>query len=460
MTPALEQDIAVRGTMNFMANQLTLTTPDPAVEAKIAGFSTFNPDRKVQFQAVNDGKENEVGRVELTMANVLRANESQSQLYEVMCQLWMDHLNVSMPDKEYESLVTSYQEEVIRPNALGNFSDMLRASAEHPAMLQYLDAAGNDGNDPEGINENYGREILELHTLGKDPQIYNEDDVRAAAFAFTGWTFETDENSDEFLNFQFDANRHFTGPITLLGGGAEGFDRGVTTGKDTADALITFLLGHPLTAQTIARKLCIRFVDDTPSDELVASTAAVFTANATAIVPTLQHIFESAEFAASDGEKFRRPYEATMAAMRAMGATVPQDPASEGAQILRDTIASTGNEPWMKDTPDGYSDMASSWLSTANAIDFWNNSASMMIGTLTDEISADNAVLRGAATTAGELVIGMASQFGLGAIPVETQTAILTAVGANAATPIADLSDAQVEDVASLLCAHPLFCIR
>ncbi len=456
-TPAVQADILDRGTAGFIENQLALNTPDPVVEAKLAGFSTIGQTRQAQFAAVTNGKDNEVGRIELTMANALRATESENQLFEVMCQLWMDHLNVSLHDKEFESLVTAYQEEVIRPHAMGNFSDMLQASAEHPAMLIYLDAATNDANNPEGINENYGREILELHTLGKSPQIYDEDDVRAAAFAFTGWTFDMNQNSDTFLEFQFDEGRHFTEDISLLDGA---FTRGATTGKDTADALISFLVSHPQTAQTIARKLCIRFVDDTPSDELVNSTAAVFAANNTAIIPTLVHIFNSQEFADSDGEKFRRPYEGTIATLRAMGTALPTDPASEGAKALRDQIASMGNEPWMKDTPDGYSDQATAWLSTANALDFWNSSASLVIGTLSAEITSDNTVLRGGSATAGELVLGMASQFGLGVIPAETQTAVLTAVGANAATPVADLSDAQVEDIASLLCAHPLFCIR
>ena len=455
-TNAVQADIVARGTDGFIQNQLALNTPDPDAEALLANFATFGVDARARHQVVTAGKENEVGRIELTHANILRAVSSNSQLYEVMCQVWMDHFNIKLADDDLESLVTGYQEEAIRPNAMGKFSDILKASAAHPAMLHYLDAATNNANDPEGINENYGREILELHTLGVNPQIYNEDDVRAAAFAFTGWTFDMNQDSPTFLDFQF--NPDFQSPeegISLLDGD---FVRAAAGGKATADDLLDYLAAHPQTATHIATKLLIRFVDDTPSAELIASTAAVFSENETEIVPTLVHIFNSQEFADSDGEKLRRPFEAICAALRSIEATIPADPSSEAAKDLRDRCASMGHEPWMKDTPDGYSDFASEWLSTSSVLDQWNSCAELASNRLNEGITANLEVLRGDAATAGALVTTLAVQFGLGTIPAETQNAVLAAAQTNAGA--ADISDEQVQDIASLLFAHPLFQIR
>ncbi len=224
---------------------------------------------------------------ELQRATLLRMACSQRQLQEVMVDMWSNHLNVTCPSDKVWATRHAY-DLAIRLHALGSFRELLRASATSPAMLHYLDNADSTGDAP---NEDYGRELLELHTVGVGAG-YSEAEVRMSALALTGFTV-------------YDARRHYVGPLRVLDWGSDNVSAagGLAVGLDYLDHLAR----HPATARRIATLLATRFVCDTPPGALVDRLAAAYTAHDTAIVPVLRTLFASPEFWSCLGQKLRRP---------------------------------------------------------------------------------------------------------------------------------------------------------
>lgn len=218
-------------------------------------------------------------------ATLLRAAWSRRQLQEVMVEFWSNHLNVTCPSSDVWDCRHRFDADVIRPNALGRFSDLLVASSLHQAMLHYLN---NDVSTKESPNENFGRELLELHTVGVDAG-YSEAEMRSSALVMTGCT--TDAVTGEFV---YRPRWHYTGPVGVLGwSSASPTGAG---GLDVAKAYLRYLAGHRQTALHLARKLAIRFVRDDPSETLIAKVAQAYLDNDTAIAPTLRALFASAGF--------------------------------------------------------------------------------------------------------------------------------------------------------------------
>lgn len=210
-----------------------------------------------RFQVQNEYR---VGYI-LAWTRMARAVYSERQLFERVVEFWTDHFNIPMEDFAVEKLIDD--REVVRNHALGRFREMLIASAQSRAMLYYLN---NDSSTKEHPNENYAREVMELHTLGVDGG-YTEQDVKELARILTGWTVR--ESRD---GFYFDADAHDMGEKTFLGR-TFAAGRGIEEGLEALDMLVR----HPNTAVFIATKLCRRFVSDFPPESLVTSTAQVFT---------------------------------------------------------------------------------------------------------------------------------------------------------------------------------------
>jgi uncharacterized protein (DUF1800 family) len=247
---------------------------------------------------------------------------------------------------------------VIRPYALGRFADLLKASARHPAMLTYLD---NRFSTKAAPNENYGRELLELHTVGLG---YTESDVKNTARLLTGLTVSWDTG-----RYVYDAGRHATGAVKVLG-----FRHANATaggGRTAAMALLDYLALHPATARRIATKLCVRFVADVPPASLVTRLAKVYLDNRTAIAPVLRALFGSAEFAASVGAKTRTPLEDVVATVRTLGYG-PEKSGTEALQALCWIAESAGQAPMAWAPPNGYPDVASAWASPSGQLIRWN----------------------------------------------------------------------------------------
>lgn len=281
---------------------------------------------------------------------------SEAQLYEVLVDFFANHLNV--PNHNGDLWVTrhTFDRDVIRPHAMGSFTDMLLASAKNPAMLLSLNLAQSN---KLAVNENYGRELMEMHTVGR---IYSENDVKNAAKLLTGRTL------DDNFHYLYNPDIHGTGKVTVLG-----FASANTTaagGEKAGDALLRYLAAHPATAKHLAQKLCVRLVSDTPSADLVAAVAAAYTASGTQILPMVSTILRSTEFWESRGKKVRRPAENVVATIRVLDIT-PTD-LTKALDTLNWVTSNAGNRPLDWPAPNGYPDDANSWRSSGTLLQLWN----------------------------------------------------------------------------------------
>lgn len=284
---------------------------------------------------------------------------SNRQVYEVMVDFWANHLNMPMPSERSWDSGTSYHNDVIREHALGRFRDMLRAAMRHPAMLRYL---SNDLSHKNSVNENLGRELLELHTVGVDGG-YTETDVRNSAYILTGRTVNKQGE------FTYDPNRHWTGPVKVL----EFSDTNETAdgGLEVGDRYLDYLATHPATAALVARKLAVRFVADDPPPSLVDRLARTYLATGTSIVAMLVVLGCSPEFWDAVGEKTRRPLENVTATVRTLGVRPGAEPA-KGVNRIYQTLSTVGHRPLSWQPPNGYPDVAGAWASSGSMLHIWN----------------------------------------------------------------------------------------
>ncbi len=300
-------------------------------------------------------------------ARVARALASPRQLEEMMVEFWFNHFNVYIGRTLVRPWVGAYEREAIRPHVLGRFRDLLGATARHPAMLAYLDnwrsaAPGvrivRGSVRSTGLNENYARELMELHTLGVDGG-YTQRDVIELARVFTGWTIDPSllAGRSDGDGFVFDARRHDSSPKTLLGEPVPG--RGVAQGEWALDRLAS----HPSTARHIATKLARWFVADTPPPALVELLAARFTATGGDIRAVLAELFASDAFWDSRyvGKQFKTPYQYVLSSLRAA------DVRSIDARPIYGQLAQMGMPIYGCPTPDGFASVEAVWLN-ADAI--------------------------------------------------------------------------------------------
>jgi uncharacterized protein (DUF1800 family) len=295
---------------------------------------------------------------EASAARIWRALYSPRQLHEVMVDFWYNHFNV-FAEKGLDHLwVGAYERDAIRPFALGRFRDLLGATAHHPAMLFYLDNVQNSApgtlgpkGQELGINENYARELMELHTLGVDGG-YSQADVIALARILTGWSLMRPRFLPERgSGFAFYPRRHDNGTKHFLGR-----DIGPDGQAEGEEALDT-LAKSPATAHHIAAQLAQYFVADTPPPSIVGKLAQRFQATGGDIRAVLAALFASSEFAASTGAKYKSPYRYVLSAARAAGATV------NNPRPLLGTMFRLGQPLYHCQTPDGWKDTEGAWLS-------------------------------------------------------------------------------------------------
>lgn len=291
---------------------------------------------------------------ELTRATLLRAVLSERQLFEVMVQFWSDHFNIDPSKAEAKWLKAADDRDVIRAHALGNFRDMLRASAVSPAMLWYLDGRVNRKSRPdEKPNENYARELLELHTLGVHGG-YTQQDVMEVARCLTGWTVR-DRKKFFKGRVEFQARQHDDGAKRVLG-----VDIPAGLGARDLDRVLEIVVAHPNTAKHVAWKLCRRFIADVPPEAAVQATAAAFAESRGDIPATLRALFAAEEFWRVDGRggKFKRPFHFVVSALRGTNAQ------TNATKPLVDYLLRLGHAPFRYTTPDGYPEEATHWQNT------------------------------------------------------------------------------------------------
>jgi uncharacterized protein (DUF1800 family) len=385
---------------------------EPAVRArqaaKAAGADAAPEDGKPmrtpeQMAAVQ--KEREVLQ-ELNDQKILRAAYSERQLEEVMTDFWFNHFNVFAGKGATAIYLTEYERDVIRPHALGKFRDLLGATAKSPAMLFYLDnwqSADPNGPDPRqamrpragfartpgarrpgifrppasanstqpprqkrGLNENYGRELMELHTLGVDGG-YTQQDVIEVARCFTGWTIKQPRQGG---GFEFEPRMHDPGKKLVLG---HVISRG---GERDGEEVLDILASHPSTARFISTKLVRKFVSDDPPKALVDRAAARFHDTGGDIREVLRTIITSPEFfaAAAYRAKVKTPFEFVVSTVRATGSDV------SNAAPLAQTIRQLGEPLYMCQPPTGYPDRAEAWVNTGTLLNRMNFAVALVSG--------------------------------------------------------------------------------
>jgi uncharacterized protein (DUF1800 family) len=362
---------------------------------------------------------------ELIENKLYRAIYSNRQLEEVLVDFWVNHFNVFNGKGQDRLLLTSFERDAIRPYIFGHFKDMLLATARHPAMLFYLDnwqsQVPRDDLPPlppgarrPGINENYGRELMELHTLGVDGG-YTQEDVVAVARAFSGWTIY---DLNKYAEFQFNPAGHDRKEKVILGHTLSA-GRGELDGIDVID----ILAHHPSTAKFISKELAQRFVADDPPQSLVDRMAATFTKTDGDLRAVLQTMFSSTEFMSEGAwqSKLKSPLEMAVSAVRILNADVTD------TFVLAQRIADLGEPLYGKLEPTGYPNTNDAWTNTASVLGRINFATALSGGQIPGtkfDISRFN--LKDGATIAGQLLVTGPSPSMLTAIQKGTEEKEIT----------------------------------
>ena len=358
--------------------RILATTKGPQTDTLLEGMT---PQQKETVMALNNPEQVVVN--ELTEAKLLRAIDSERQLDEVMTDFWFNHFNVFINKGADRYLLTSYERDAIRPHVLGKFEDLLVATAKSPAMLFYLDNWLSVGPESEvglgiaphrldhrgrvhnnrpqrprgkakqarGLNENYGRELMELHTLSVNGG-YSQKDVTEVAKVFTGWTIDQPNLGGEF---RFDPRMHEPGDKIVLG------HRIKQNGEKEGLEVLHLLARNPNTAHFISQKLAMRFVSDDPPPALVDRMAKTFLKKNGDIREVLRTMFQSPEFWSPEAyrAKVKTPLEFVVSAVRASGAEV------EDARALVGTLNNMGMMLYGMQPPTGYSMKADTWVNSS-----------------------------------------------------------------------------------------------
>ncbi len=403
----------------------------PSLTMNFLALRTHYPNRPAPGQAQS-------GDIlkELQDAKVLRAIASRRQLEHVLVDFWFNHFNVAATDRrDYD--ISPYERIAIRPHVLGRFRDLLLAVTRSPAMGDYLDLRRDRFN---AINENFARELMELHTIGVDAG-FTEDDVRNVARAFTGWK----ENQFAPDGFEYVEQFHDPGPKTVLGTTLP-----VNGGYQEGVAVLDLLAAHPGTAKRIARQLAVRFVSDTPPPALVDAAAATYLATDGDLRAVLETILLSPEFlddAANRRAKVKRPLDLLASIARATAA----HPAELNLDRIRRRIRELGEDLYLFPAPSGYPDVSAYWTSPGTVLQRFNVADLAARGV--DGIVPVYPPTDRAATA---IVDGLATQYFLAGVSDATRAAAVAFVDA---VGEADLA-ARPAAAASVLLSSPEFQVH
>jgi uncharacterized protein (DUF1800 family) len=403
-------------TLNLSSRDIAERYETPQIQArrnaKQEVAKSPNPD---QAPSVKDAKRAAATQqraneplMELSMQKVVRAAYSERQLQEVLTDFWFNHFNVDARKGPEKFMLTEYEREAIRPHVLGHFRDLLGATAHSSAMLFYLDnwmSADPNGphpvagqrpfgpngfprrpglgrfpppphpqqaqqqrkNAPKGLNENYGRELLELHTLGVDGG-YTQKDVTEVARAFTGWSIA---NPRQGGGFRFMPQLHDEGEKVVLGHRIKSGG-----GEHDGDEVLDLLANHPATARFISTKLVRRFVNDTPPQALVDRVTDTFRETHGDLRAVMTTILTSPEFLSADAyrAKVKSPFEFIVSAVRATGADI-----SDARPIVR-SMQQLGMPLYQCQPPTGYKDTADAWVNTGALVNRMNDALALASG--------------------------------------------------------------------------------
>jgi uncharacterized protein (DUF1800 family) len=356
LPPVVQQQIAA---MTITQQPLAQLAMDMDKRQKEAYAPATNDDDKKAAQQAYQQELNRLGR-EAATRHLLRALYSPNQVQEQMTWFWLNHFNVHMAKANLRTLVGDYEDTALRPYALGRFRDLLGAVAHHPAMLRYLD---NEQNAAGRINENYARELMELHTLGVGAG-YTQQDVQEMARILTGVGYNVTPDAPKLRKelqadyvrkglFEFNPNRHDYGPKTLLGQPIK------SRGLAELDEALDRLAKHPATARFISRKLAQYWLSDTPPPALVERMAQTFLRSDGNMAATLQTLLDSPEFSQGAGQKFKDPMHYVVSAVRL---AYDNQPVLNVGPMLS-WLNRMGEPLYGHQTPDGYALDTAAWAS-------------------------------------------------------------------------------------------------
>ncbi|GCD88965.1 DUF1800 domain-containing protein [Nocardioides sp. LS1] len=363
VTPALARQVRdAGGPRAWFEGQLDpASVPDPGTGAYLSWWPSLARGPKELADRNEAGVEGG-WEVMLDYARwvLMRRMGSRRQLLETMTELWENHFNVPADGDASFTYRKDYGD-TIRAQALGRFEDLLRAAVLHPAMLIYLDNAISTAKHP---NENLGRELLELHTVGRGA--YTEDDVKSSARILTGYAVDVWRTWEA----SYKASTHWRGPVQVMEFTDPNPD---ADGRPVAERYLSYLAHHPATAQRVARRLAVKFVGDDPPQALVDQLADVYLAHDTEIRPVLRALVASPAFASSVGVKVRDPGEDLVATYRALRVTVARPPTgSPGEKYTANAMlwqaASLGCMPFSWPRPDGQPIDNDSWATPSRLL--------------------------------------------------------------------------------------------
>lgn len=354
----LQQQVAAAGGARawFEAQLFPETVPDAFADSLYGWFPMLEASPRVAY-ANRDGNRMEYTR-SIARHALLRQVYSNRQVHEVMTEFWLNHFHVFAQDNHAWPFRPGY-DKTIRALALGRFEDLLKAADTHPAMLIYFNQDRSTGTR---INENLGRELLELHTVGIGAG-YTEAQVKDSARILTGQLIDRDT-----LELSWSEADHFHGRVTVLG-----FTHANTVGQGPAvmDAYFSYLARHPATARRLARKLAVRFVSDDPPTALVERVAEAYLRSDTDIRTTLRALVDDPQFHETATPKVRTACEDVVATMRALGVRVARPTSTadqEGAHAIIGLVTGIGQRPWHWVTPDGFPDRSDAWASASRML--------------------------------------------------------------------------------------------
>ena len=443
--------VGQQGAAKWLADQMNpyVKVPDTAMDH----LANRWPRLKLDVWQVRQHLDNGAWDVmeDLVDVHISRAIWSRRQLLEVMVDFWSNHFNITCPSSNVWDSRHRFDRDVIRMNAFGRFEDMLIASAKHPAMLNYLNNVDSTKFEP---NENYGRELLELHTVGISGG-YNETDMRNSALIMTGLSIDESPNSGG--GYYYKEYNHHTGPVKVMKFSSANGD---PNGEPLAMSYLKYLANHQATAYHLSGKLVTRFVSDTPQPGLVKRLAHIYLTSGTAIKPVLAALFTSPEFLHSAGQKVRTPYEDLIATLRALQIG-PDKKGTDGIRALQYVASQVGQPPLAWSEPDGYPDVATSWASSSATLGKWNAHMQLAAGWWPDTLTRTqlrDMLPKDAPETLGEVIDLLAVKLSIAPLPTSHRGAIAGFLGRTASSRIADNDEAlgwRLPYIAALLLDSP-----
>lgn len=384
---ANENDYALvraRGYEGFIDHHLAYQAiPDTAIDSRLFAYPTLSMTYEQML-----GTQALLIRNERIEASILRATYSERQLFERMVEFWTDYFNVEMAGERLMRYKAVDDRDVIRPNAMGSFRNLVHASARSAAMLHFLN---NDLNQAGRINENYARELLELHTLGVDGG-YTQQDVIEVARSLTGWTYYPDDAGTLAGTFRFDETVHDTGPKLVLGQNIPA--RSGPGAIQDGNEVLNMLLSHPSTARHLSSRLCRWFLGPDVAQSHIDSVAAVYTATSGNIRSMIRALLRPNALAMA-APKFKRPWHFCISCLRSVPSTITT---AMGVSLA---LSSAGMTPFGWPTPDGYPDRPDFW--SGMVITRWNFPANLTNSNM-GGLSIDAALFFAGLTTADQMM--------------------------------------------------------